>query len=398
MNATTSDEPIDIHRHQAHLARELESLKHDERLLPANRATLDRFVRDARLGRTVRRGALRRLSHARCRKLLTILRRFAMELTVPFEDVSLEMIERFVIGVEDGDIPKLVTLRGSKRYSPETVLDFKKAIRKLYAWLLPGNPARVDELTGWFDTRRVRSEPKSFDLAAVPRLAEAMFDPQGQALVWLLFDGGMRIGELLNIRLRDVWFQRDDEGEWLCFVRIRVSKTFARTIALPMATPSVLTWIRHHPQGGPVNAGGRIEARDPAAPLVWWGYKNCCKRLRKVGEFELGASIHPHQFRHTSATFWCSRLTPYPFCARFGWTMGSAQAERYINRSGVLAEQAAQALRREGASPFATTSAQPIEVPAVTRSDLSVPPERSHRTRPSPAGRQGLARGADGVR
>ncbi|MCB9848545.1 MAG: hypothetical protein H6814_09040 [Phycisphaeraceae bacterium] len=377
MSPKTIDEPIDIHRHETHLRRELESLQRDERLLPENRATLERFIRDARIGRTVRRGSVRRLSHARCRKLLTILRRFAMELRVPFEQTRVQDMERFIIGVEDGEIRKLSRIRGSDRYSPETVLDFKKIIRKFYTWLLPDDPGRIADLTAWFDTRRVLTEPKAFDPASVPKLAEAMFDPQGQALVWLLFDGGMRIGELLNVRLNDVWFKKDQDNQWLCFIRIRVSKTFARTIALPMATESVLTWLRFHPDGGSICENGCIETRDSSATLICWGYKNCCKRLKKVGEYVLGVSLHPHQFRHTSATFWCSRLTPYPFCARFGWTMGSAQAERYINRSGVLAEQAALALRGDAArqhpSPLPPVHPLPSGFPHASSTAFDLP-------------------------
>jgi integrase len=334
-------EAIDIHHHTARLDNELKKLAHDERLLPVNRELLARFVADARIGRAVKRGARRRISVCRCRKYLTILRRVAMELSGSLEDVTASEMERFILGVEDGTVRKLSESKGTTRYSPETVRDFKKIIRRFYKYLWPEDEARVEDLTGWFDTRKVQTEHRAFAPEVVPRLARAMGDAQGQALVWLLFDGGFRIGELLNVRLSDVWFKDDAQGRPLCFVRVRVSKTFPRTVALPMATEAVAFWIQRHPQGGPIRADGTIDARDASATLIRWTYRYCGKRLRAIGDQELGERLYAHRFRHTSATYYAARLNPYPFCARFGWAMGSAQAERYISRSGLLAEQAA---------------------------------------------------------
>ena len=344
-------EPIDIYGKAGVLERELDTTQHDERILPANRETIRRFIRDARVGRTIKRGAKRRISETRCRKLLATLRRFAMEIDVPFEKVTVDTMERFIIGMEDGQVLKLSKIGGTDRYRPGTILDFRKIIRKFYRWLLHDQPDRVDELTAWFDMSEEAPELKTFGLAEAERMAQAVGNPQGRALIMLLFDGGFRAGELFNVRLSDVRFQPDAQGRLTCFVRIRVSKTKPRTISLPLASEAVRFWIERHPYGGPIEADGSIAARDPSATLMAWTYHYCRKLITRLGKEELGERLYLHRFRHASATFYAKRLSHYQLTARFGWTMGSRAVQRYIDHSGVLAEEVASVVRRERVEP-----------------------------------------------
>ncbi len=340
-------EPIDIHEHHRKLEHELNILATDERILPANRETIARFIADARAGRTVKKGSHKRLSLARCRKLLTTLKTFAFAIHKPFRSVTVADMERFIFGVEDGHVDKLVPIRGTRRYSPATALDFKKVIKKFYQWLYPNarDKKRLAELTGWFDTRDWAPELKTFGLDEAQRMAQAIGSPQGRALILALFDGGFRAGELLNVRLADLEFRSDGTGEPLCFTRIRVSKTKPRTISLPIASEAVKFWVERHPLGGRVGPDGLVQARDATALLFTWSYHYCRKVLTDIGRAELGQNVHFHRFRHASATFYAKRLGTYQLTARFGWTMGSRSVQRYIDHSGVLAEDTARAVR-----------------------------------------------------
>lgn len=343
----TTPEPIDIHHHQAKLERELQAVRNDERLNPENRGLIARFVQDARIGRTIRRGARRRLSPARCRKLLTTLRTFGLAVHKPFREVTLEDVERFIIGIEDGLIDKRIGVGGTRRYSPATVLDFKKILKKLFVWMYEDDPGKAHELTGWFDTRDWAPELKTFGLEDVRRMAMAAPGPQGRALVLLLFDSGMRAGELFNVRLQDLQFRQDGAGQDVCFVRITVSKTRPRTISLPLATEAVRFWAERHPAGGRVDPDGRVQAQEPSATLITWSYHYCRKVVAELGRSELGTRLYLHRFRHASATFYAKRLNAYQLTARFGWTMGSRAVQRYIDHSGVLAEDVARLVRDE---------------------------------------------------
>lgn len=399
--------PIDIHNFSGRLPNELRKLDNDARILPANRRTLRRYVTLAGQGRLQKRGRGTPISTGRCMKLLTILKRFAMHIEVPFEQLDADALEMFILGIEDGSIPKLKAVHGSSRYSQETVHDFKKIIRTFYRWLLRDDPDLAEDLVGWFETRRLDLQPKALDPRVIPHLARSMASFQGDALVWTLFDGGFRIGELLNVRLgRDVLLHASPEGEPLMTIEIRVSKTFGRSVTLPLASDSLRFWVERHPCFLGYTEDGRVRTTDPTSCLFTWSYRYCCKRLREMGQRELGEAIHPHRFRHTSASYWAVKLQRHALCTRFGWSMGSSQPDRYIKRGGYFMEQvnkeAVKLSAEDAASGFARAGR--TSVPVDTAQDLNAasqlvphhvertnrhtaepdPPAVRHRTHPAP--------------
>lgn len=344
---TPRDDRIDIHDHARKLRNELARLSRDDVLLPQQRTTILRFIADARTGRLHRRGSGRRMSDGRCLKMITTLRRFALAVPTPFEDMTVDQIQSFILGVEDGQVRKLILINGTDRYTPDSVLDFKKILRRFFGWLVGERSLRYEELVGWFDLRETRPELRTFGLEAAQQLARSIGVPQGQALVLAAFDGGFRAGELFNLRLRDITFAPDAEGRATCLARIRVSKTKPRTISLPIATEAVRFWVERHPGGGPIRADGTIEAQHPEATLLTWSYHYCRKLLRMHGRSELQEDrMYIHRFRHASATFYARFLNSYQLCGRYGWAMGSKAVQRYIDHSGVLAQDTASIIRK----------------------------------------------------
>lgn len=49
----------------------------------------------------------------------------------------------------------------------------------------------------------------------------------------------------------------------------------------------------------------------------------------------LNRSIHYHLFRHSSATYYASRLNRQQLCIRYGWAFSSRMPDVYIARIGV---------------------------------------------------------------
>lgn len=346
-------EPIDIHGIARQFSGALVSIAQDERMLPEQRAVIERYINDARTGRTVKRGSHKRIGQARCAKVIYALKRFAVEVRRPFEHVQVQDVERFILGLEDGTVRKARPTRTSTRYSQETILDFKKILRAFFRYLYPGDPKRVEELTGWFDTREVRGELDTFGPDEARRLARAIGSPQGAAFIMLLFDGGLRAGEVLNLRLYDVEFRVDPTGGRACYVHVRVSKTIPRIVALPLASEEVQFWAERHPSGGRVLPNGKIDAKDINARLFLWSYANARKVVCRLGQQELGARLYLHRFRHASASFYARYLKEYQMCVRYGWVLGSDVVRRYVNRSSLVAEDTVHIIRRElGPAPL----------------------------------------------
>lgn len=368
---------IDIHRVSGRLATELQRIPNDPAFLPEQRRVLLRYIADARTGRLPGKRLGRRLADGRCLKLIVTLRRFALYIKVPFDDVTVEQMQGFILGLETGTVTKLIALGDSDRYSPDTIVDFKKIIRRFYRWLW-GECFRYQDLTYWFDIREQTPELKTFGQEAAQRLARRLGTPQSQALVMALFDGGFRAGEFFNVRLSDLRFAPDADGTETCFVRIRVSKTKPRTISLPLATDAVRFWVERHPQGGPIKTDGTIDAKDPRAQIITWTYAYCRKLLHGAGKSELGERLYFHRFRHSSATFYARFLTEYQMCARYGWAIGSRSVRRYIEVSAVLAEDTASVVRRSLAAPDVARSPT---VPTIT-SQARAPPAHPQEVEP----------------
>jgi len=73
--------------------------------------------------------------------------------------------------------------------------------------------------------------------ADVARMLDFCRTVEERAIIQVLFDGGFRVGELVNVRLRHVWRRTVTPGDpsTNCFfVRVPFSKTLRRTVVLPM--------------------------------------------------------------------------------------------------------------------------------------------------------------------
>jgi hypothetical protein len=57
--------------------------------------------------------------------------------------------------------------------------------------------------------------------------------------------------------------------------------------------------------------------------------------LRRLGKRVLGKSIHPHLFRHSSATYYATKLNRQELCYRYGWRFSSNMPDIYISRAGM---------------------------------------------------------------
>ena len=159
------------------------------------------------------------------------------------------------------------------------------------------------------------------------------------ALLMFMFDTGARAEELLNIRIDDL---REEQIGKDTFFKVRIrfgtTKTKARTITIPLATPYIKNWLSMHLQGN-----------DKSCFLFPITYDYLRKILYRKGKI-LSKRIYPHLLRHSSATYYCNRLNQYQLCYRYGWSMSSKQPQRYIDREGIEEEKTAEIIKYDETS------------------------------------------------
>lgn len=306
---------------------DLYGLLADTPLQAKNRALLERFLRDAELGKTIKGRAKKKVGALRLLKYLQDLKKLDAYFQKPLDEVTQEEMEAFITDLEKGRLAK----KDGRPYAEETQVCMKKIVMKFYRWL--GKP----ELVEWFDTSYERKDYRAISKEQLDYLLDTMTSntpanlARNRALLAFLYDSGARADEALNIRVGDL-----DQAGMDYKVRVTVSKTEKRTLVLPLCSRYLAAWLDLHP------------ARDqPGAQLFPLHYHALFNQVARAGAL-LKVKLTPHGLRHASATYWARHLSRYQLCYRMGWAMSSKQPDRYIDQEGLDQEAVKGAVEVEG--------------------------------------------------
>lgn len=321
---------LDIHnltlRHQSQEKKLLD----DPAISEKNKQLIRDFVRDCELGKTILDGQKKQLGPSRLLKYLTLMRHIAHWLKKDFDTVTQKDMEELVLGLEKD----LIKTAHGKSFRHNTKRDYKVALRKFYKWLLGENQV-YPPIVRWIDTRDILTEIPCLRKEEIERMSELATNPRDRAILWTLFDSGARAEEFLNIRYRNLEEIQDEHGERIYRIRIEHSKTKPRTILLAIASPHLRLYTQFNP------------ATRPDEMLFPLGYGNLAKILRLLGKKTLNRKVYPHLFRHSSATYYATKLSRAAFCYRFGWSYASNMPDRYIDREALTDRESVQAVRTE---------------------------------------------------
>ena len=169
------------------------------------------------------------------------------------------------------------------------------------------------------------------------KLLSALPHPRDRALVMLLRETGLRIGEALSLDVRDVEIT-PRYGR----LHIRYSKTAERYVEFVKAIPYLRAWLSVHPDPKP-NSPLFVTLRGKVERLKYIAFRNRLQRaLERAG---LKKRVHPHLFRHQVATELLSleRLPEEAVRVYLGWKHGSRMVSRY---SHVTSERANELVMR----------------------------------------------------
>ena len=118
-------------------------------------------------------------------------------------------------------------------------------------------------------------------------------------------------------------------------VRIEYPKTHKRSLPVYEGVRYLREWLDVHP-----------EKNEPNSQLFPVSYDALRQFLQRLGNRALGRGINPQLIRHSFATWLASKkVGRYQMCKLMGWAMSSDMPDRYIDRTGVVEEEAIQAIR-----------------------------------------------------
>jgi integrase/ribosomal protein L40E len=273
------------------------------------------------------------------------LRRIHELLGTCFENAERRHLEALVIRIDQNNA-----------WSDWTKSDFKRIVKFFYRWLKFGNlEGDYPDIVKWIKPKMKRNNSKTPEQILTKEEIELMASKanniRDKALVLILYESGCRIGELLNMKIKDVAF--DNYG---CYVLVS-GKTGWRRVRIIEYSKDLLAWLDSHPfKNNPESyVWISLEEPEPENTLRPESVNNLLKSLAKKAN--ISKRVHNHAFRHARATHLAKYLSEAIMKQHFGWTQDSKMASVYYHLSGKDVDEAL--LKLHGLKPEETKEETP---------------------------------------
>lgn len=239
--------------------------------------------------------------------------------------------------VNKDDVVNLISEINRTNFSEWTKRDYRIVIKRIMKYVREQQgktfqnkqyPPEVSWLNVSMKKARIEYPKELLTIDDVKSLSEGTFNLRDKAFILFLYESGARIGEVLNIKLKDI--ESDEYGLKIGLM----GKTGSRKIRIIASAPAISLWIKNHPKNDDKESwlfcginhstiGGQGEYRYFNKLLV-----EAAKRV------SLKKPINPHHFRHSRATELAKKLTEAQLCKYMGWEIGSHEAATYVTLSG----------------------------------------------------------------
>lgn len=227
-------------------------------------------------------------------------------------------------------------LKIRNRYTGETPRDFLVMLRIFIKSIKQDNGEEFEKnqfpkIVSWIEPgHRIRKDIPISDILTendIKKLSEKTTNLRDRALILLLYETGCRIGELMNIKNKDI--RVDDYG---LIIRLE-GKTGVRHVRIVKNTSTIQNWFRMHPRNNDSNASFfcNIWSKKEGEPMTYNNIADMLKTVfRKTGIIK---PHNPHHFRHSRATQLGYQLNEVELCTFFGWVVGSKEVRTYVHRN-----------------------------------------------------------------
>jgi len=215
-----------------------------------------------------------------------------------------------------------------KPYSQRTIEDFKKTLKRFFKWLrgIDTMPPEVSWLKCNGNATKLKTPEELLTPEEIKKMISVATSTMERAFVSLLYETGCRIGEIANIRLKDIEFYDK-------YASISVSgKTGFRKVIIVFSIPYLQEWLNSHPFKEDLNS--TLWLNKYQRQLNYKGFVNILEKLGKLAGIK--KKVNPHNFRHSRATHLANKLPEAVMKEFFGWTQSSKMASVYLHLSGEI--------------------------------------------------------------
>jgi integrase/recombinase XerD len=323
---------LSIYRYDRRVELAVNGIKGSEKILESNKKVLLEYAKYLKASNK---------SMPRQDKLLRTTKIFATLLgPVPFKEAS----KNDVINVLAEYSEQLKRAKPSGG-SQHTTSDFSKITKAFFAWIYDVEDARHEgypKVVSWIRVKEPKSTLKDSDLLApadVKQLISVTPDLRLKALIAVCYECGLRVGEALQMHVRDVDVQEQ-------FAKLTVSgKTGPRVAYSIESLPLLTQWLDQHPDRKNPNAWLWTDDTEPLNYERARSKLQACRRKAKISK-----RVFFHLFRHSSATNNAELGEPM-LRTIYGWSKNSDEPSTYIHLSG---ERVKKALLQKAGVPQKT--------------------------------------------
>lgn len=225
--------------------------------------------------------------------------------------------------IELVDIEKAMAIIDNNGVKPQTKRSYGTAMRLFLLYL--GKDELANQISVVVDRKRKLPEDL-LTLEDIEKMIDAANQTRDKALIATLYETGARIGEIMQMRFKDVAF--DENGGTLV---LQNSKTTPRRIRIVWAVAHLRQWTLAHPtKQGNDPLWARLDKTQ--GQLDYSGAWAIIHRIVKRSGIE--KRVHPHIFRHSRATHLAQHLTEQELKTYLGWTPDSGMAGIYVHLTG----------------------------------------------------------------
>jgi len=270
-------------------------------------------------------GKFQQLTHGTRSSRLSTLRQLALFVKKNFNDMTKEDLENYFSSLGELSTSTL-TVKGA-------------FIKSFFKWL--DDSDQYPPNVRWINTtikNKNRKLPSDLLIKSeIKSMAEAADNLNDRAFVLVLYESACRIGEILNLKIKDVSIDK-----YGCVIIVD-GKTGMRRIRLIDSSPDLVQWINNHPRSKNRDASLFTYLTDQNQHRVYGNGLNYDSARRIINKLVERAGIkkkvHPHLFRHSRLTELAKDFSESELKLMAGWTGSSNMAEVYIHLSGADIEK-----------------------------------------------------------
>jgi integrase/ribosomal protein L40E len=252
---------------------------------------------------------------------LSQLTNFCYVVNKPFDKVTKEDLMGF-----------FEYLQSERKCKLSTIDNYKSSLKSFFQWFYHMEEKDYPEIVKWIKRKNHRGLKLPEEILTeedVLKMVEKASGLRDRAIIFLTYESGTRLGEIINLRLKHVTF--DEYGG----VLMVDGKTGQRRIRVINSVPSLKLWIEHHPfRDDPESPlWVCLNKNSYGKPLYRDGFVGIIKKAGKLAGIK--KRVYAHGLRHARANSLSKLFSEQELKVFFGWVGSSQMAGVYTHLSGL---------------------------------------------------------------